>query len=92
MSGTISLPDDISISQNDVSPGVTIAVAEGAASMPGLPVYPLSSDPAQAWSLQETNGVLAWVQYARPPGQGAIMLEAGGALRLESGGMLLMEL
>jgi len=75
------------------SPRVSIAVSGSVIPPPGLPVYPLASDPGQTWDLQDANGVLTWVQFSAPPGQKAFGLEnAGGLLLLEDGaGVLLMK-
>jgi hypothetical protein len=93
VSGTISLPASVSVTQNDLGPSVSI-VASGGVTLPaGVPVYPLASSPGQTWDLQDVNGVLTWVQFTAPPGQCAFGLEdAGGVLLLEDGaGVLLME-
>jgi hypothetical protein len=95
MTGTIALPDAISIQQSDIAPSVTVVppapINEPA---PGLPPYPLSASPNQTWSLQLVNGVLTWVQYALAPTQQAFALEDGlGVILLEDGdGVILLEL
>jgi hypothetical protein len=94
VSGAVQLPASVSLTQVDVGPRVTVTQAGAAVLPPGVPPFPLASDPSQTWDLQDVNGVLTWVQFTAPPGQTAIALEDGaGALLLEDGlGCILMEL
>jgi hypothetical protein len=93
MTGTISLPATISITQVDLGPSVSVTSSDSVVLPAGVPPYPLASDPSQTWSLQSVDGVLTWVKFTAPPGQAAIALEDGvGAIRLEDGdGYILME-
>ena len=88
----MTLPASLSFNVNVTGPSVTITPGP-ASPPPGLPPYPLASDPGQVWDLEEVNGVPSWVQFTAPPGQTAFALEdAYGGLLLEDGaGYLLME-
>ena len=86
------LPASITITQALASPSVAIGdAASGVA--PGLPPYPLNTDPSQTWWLTIVNGQLAWVQTSASPGLTVVSLEdAQGLFLLEDGGgYLLME-
>jgi hypothetical protein len=75
MSGTIAVPDSISITT--VEPDIEVSITPpGGVTLPaGVPVFPLANDPSQTWNLEMVNGVLTWVQYVAPPGEGICLLE-----------------
>ncbi len=91
MSG--ALPASITITQGGLRPTVTIESGDINPPPPGLPPYPLSTNPDETWWLTSTNGVLTWVQQPDAPSNAIFALEdAEGFFLLEDGaGVLLTE-
>ncbi len=93
MSGTILAPASITRTQAGVSVPVEVVSGAVGAPPPGIPPYPLASDPAQSWYLTYVGGVLSWVQTNASPALAVLALEdARGLFLLEDGaGFLLLE-
>jgi hypothetical protein len=93
MSGTIIAPASITRTQAGVSVPVEVVSGLVAPPPPGVPPYPLATDPAQTWFLTYVGGVLTWVQTNAAPALSVWALEdARGLFLLEDGaGFLLLE-
>jgi hypothetical protein len=88
MSGTIALPDSITIAEADAGIEISIEAA------PAPPDYnPLANDPSQNWVLQTINGVATWVQTTAVPTDVLFGDEDGGdVLLMEDGqGAVILE-
>jgi hypothetical protein len=86
-------PASVTITQIGLPTAVTIPPAGASSAPSGVPPFPLSTNPAQAWFLTYQNGVLAWVQSPTTPGSAALALEdTQGFFLLEDGvGAILTE-
>ena len=62
MSVTIAAPASITRTQLGLSVPVTVVPGTVAPPPPGIPPYPLGSDPSQVWYLTYADGVLSWIQ------------------------------
>lgn len=86
-------PATVTISQVGAPTAATVTDTPPSSVAPGLPAYPLSTNPAQTWSLVVQNGVLAWVESPVDPVRPSFALEdAAGFFAMEDGvGAILRE-
>jgi hypothetical protein len=91
MSGS-TFPSGVTITQSGLVP---LAIAGGNLSPPppGVPPYPLSTDPTQVFWLVYQNGALTWIEQPTTPLSSLLALEdAAGFFLLEDGaGDILLE-
>ena len=66
MSGTIAAPASITRTQLGLSVPVTVVAGAVAPPPPGIPPYPLATNPGEIWYLTYVAGVLSWLQATMP--------------------------
>ncbi len=94
MSDSITIAAPARITRTQLGLIIPVEVVDGALPPPppGLPPYPLASDPSQSWYLTYLDGQLTWVQSNAGPAAVLALEDGRGLFLLEDGaGFFLLE-